>query len=237
MKVDNRKILCSNCNAINHIEDLRCVSCGHYIREKIPNIDLWSIVWHLIESPGKAFQRIIQSEKKNFIILLTFLVMFKFFLNSLKLEHHLHSTSQPEQYFFSNFLVATVWLVVYLLVFSFIIHTSLMQYGTKLKFKSIYAILIYSMLPYAILLVVFAPIQYAVFGSFWFLLNPDPVVIQPHFTYLLLIIEFFGLFFSFILTYIGLSKFTSTKMIPLISSLLFHILLWAPLFFIGLYPF
>ncbi|NOX19606.1 MAG: hypothetical protein GXO87_15160, partial [Chlorobi bacterium] len=59
-------VICKNCGAENPFYLLTCKSCNAYIRDKVSNINLWEIIWKLIETPVEAFRQIIYAEHKNF---------------------------------------------------------------------------------------------------------------------------------------------------------------------------
>ena len=77
---------CNNCGKENALYANKCENCHHYVRANIVNIDLWSTIWNLFESPVEALENIIYAQHKNFIIFLTIFVSIKFLLISAFLQ-------------------------------------------------------------------------------------------------------------------------------------------------------
>ncbi len=74
----NNFLVCQNCGEKNPLFSSKCGKCHHYLRATIPNIDLWSTIWKIFESPVEALTNVIYAEHKNFISFLTFFVSVKF---------------------------------------------------------------------------------------------------------------------------------------------------------------
>jgi hypothetical protein len=64
-------ILCPVCKHSNDEFSIKCVSCGSYVQDRVPNLDLFAMIWLLIESPSIAFKKIIIAEHKNFVLFLS----------------------------------------------------------------------------------------------------------------------------------------------------------------------
>ncbi len=64
-------IVCPVCRHANDDFLIRCSSCSSYIQDRVPNLDFFSIVWMIIESPGAALKKIILAEHKNFVLFLS----------------------------------------------------------------------------------------------------------------------------------------------------------------------
>src|ERR1039458_8374525 len=76
-------IICKSCSTENPYYEVICSNCHSFLRDRIFNIDLWKTIEQLIETPVKAFRRIIQSEHKNFISLIFIFAVFKLFISSI----------------------------------------------------------------------------------------------------------------------------------------------------------
>lgn len=64
------KTLCPSCGQENFVLRLRCESCGAFVRERVPALDLFSTLWGMIEAPTETALRIGRSEQKNYTHLL-----------------------------------------------------------------------------------------------------------------------------------------------------------------------
>jgi len=112
-------VTCPNCSAENAYYKETCSSCNSFIRDKRSNLDLWNIMGLLIENPIKAFQVIIYSQHKNFILFILFFVTIKFLINArfislLTIGRFTITTSLP-----LSFILILSFLVVALVLFAF----------------------------------------------------------------------------------------------------------------------
>ncbi len=174
-------ITCKNCGAETPFYLLTCKSCNAYIRDKVSNINLWEIIWKLIETPVEAFRLIIFAEHKNFTSTLLIFTSVKFALLATILANFTRASSLG---FDSDFLflsyAASLIAVPLLSVISALLNKT---FGLNSGIKDSLAINIYALFPLAVALIVFAPIEYALFGSHWFTFNPAPYQIKPTISY------------------------------------------------------
>ncbi|NUN02110.1 MAG: YIP1 family protein [Bryobacteraceae bacterium] len=64
-------IVCPVCQHPNDDFSITCSSCSSYIQDRVPNLDLFSTVWLMVESPRDAFKKVIVAEHKNFVLFLS----------------------------------------------------------------------------------------------------------------------------------------------------------------------
>jgi len=186
-------LVCNNCKKENPFYSMICSNCNSFLRSKIPNIDLWETISKLIETPIQAFNRIIQAENKNFVVTLMILVCVKLSLATMIIYNAFYNSNGVQITFFNSFLLGGVPSIILLLFFSLMITYSNKFFGIENRFKDNFAIYIFSFIPMIGGLVVLIPIQFALFGEYWFTFNPSPLLMKPTPSLILLIIE--GLLF------------------------------------------
>ena len=212
-------VTCPNCSAENAYYKETCSSCNSFIRDKISNLDLWNIMGLLIENPVKAFQLIIYSQHKNFIFFVLFFVSIKFLINArfislLTIGRFTTITSLP-----GSFVLILSFLVIALVLFTFIFVRINSSSGFSTRFKDIFSIVTYSQLPHVFGLVVLFPIELIIFGDYIFSLNPSPFVIKEMIAYTLFTVELLLILWSIFLS-IAAFYVHYGKIIPALASTL-----------------
>ena len=188
MKINN-SITCKNCQTENASFELICRNCKSYLRERIVNIDLWNMIALIIENPSKGFKKIINSEHKNFIFFLLFLFTLKSLFNVIFISVIAMENSDPYNNFFLNYLILTAVISVTIYFFSFFIKLIGKKIAFITRLKDIFAISIYSYLPYALALVLLFPLELILFGGDVFSNNPSPFQLKPATAYILIALE------------------------------------------------
>ena len=224
------RIICQNCGAENEYYKETCSSCKAYLRGKVFNIDLWKIIWYLIESPLKAFQEIIFSEHKNYIVFLLIAMGAKYFTNSLIIANFLSpENSINETPFIQVFPAAAIFIATILLI-AYISTKIFNMTGYKNKFKSVAAVLAYSFMPSVMILFILAPIEFALFGEHWFYHNPSPLALKHNAAMVLYGVEAVIYLWGYFLAIKGFYALTGSKMLSIIFGLLFGIILTVGMF-------
>jgi len=212
-------VTCPNCSSENPYYKLTCSNCNSYIRDRISNLDLWNIISVLIESPVKAFQKIIYSDHKNFIFFILFFVSIKFLVNArfislITIGKFTTTTSLPV-----SFILILSFLVIVLILFAFIFTRINSSSGFNTRFKDIFSIVTYAQLPYLFGLTVLFPIELIIFGDYIFSLNPSPFVIKEMIAYTLFTVELLLILWSIFLS-IAAFYVHYRKIIPALASTL-----------------
>ena len=220
--------ICKKCNHVNPAYKNICANCKSYLRERVVNIDLWNTIQLIIEDPLKAFKQIIFAEHKNFILFLTFFVSIK----NLIIARYFSVPTLGVNGVTTSFIISFILMILisFILISSFTLPLK-NTYSFKqinLRFKDIYAINVYSFIPYLFGLIFIFPVELIVLGGDIYSNNPYSFQIKPTITYILLGFEFLTILWSFHLIEKGiyqilLNRFLST----LISSTFFTIWLTA----------
>ncbi len=223
-------VTCPNCGTENPFYKFTCSKCKAYLRDKIFNLDLWQLIGMLIESPVNAFNRIIQSEHKNFIMLITLLFSIRAFINSRFLSIFLSGESTLRFSLETGLLISLGASVVILWMFTTILFIANKFSGLKTRFRDNNAVLIYSILPYSFALIILFPIELIIFGGYLFSDNPSPFILKPAIAYTLLSFEGLLILWGISLSVTGIYALSRNVIYALIIGFIFNIYLFGFLF-------
>ena len=227
MKKTNTQI-CENCLKENPLYRETCLNCGFYLREKIPNIDLWSTIWKLFENPKNAIKSIIFAEHKNFVLVLLLLFSAKLYSLFVMAKYYLNPLSEEMTNTFLNAIILILLFLILVIVFSELL-TFILNIGNKgmVRFKDNISIIAYSFIPIILLSIILLPIEYGIFGKQWFISNPSPIVVKKNAAYLLYGIESVMILWSLFIFYISLSLQSNSKIKSLFFVVLFLFIITA----------
>ncbi len=226
------KIKCENCNSESDFYKMNCDSCGALLRDKFPNIDLFSTIWLLIETPTNGFKKIIFAEHKNYqlfllILLVTKLVFTSFFLQSVFVE-----PVNCQNYLSVNFGISFSTLALLTLLIPFLLKILLSNNSVITRYKDNLAITIYSHFPLVLFLLVVLPVEIAIFGKFWIFSNPSPFMIKETAAYLFSFLEILTFIWTFILFGISIKIQSNSKSFAFVITLIYASILIALFFLI-----
>jgi hypothetical protein len=227
-------LTCKNCSTENPFYQLTCTKCSAYLREKVFNIDLWEVIATIIESPSKAYSRIIHSEHKNFIILILILAAIKFSINAIYLSLALLGERHNTRNFLILILITTGYILLSAVISSFFYKKAL---SSKTRFRDNLAIIIYSLLPYVFALVILLPFELILFGYTIFSVNPSPFVVKETLAYVMLSFEGLFIFWALFLSYMAFRRQSSDTGITIIFTFIFNFLIYSALFITAGYYF
>jgi len=228
-------IICKSCSAENPFYEVICSNCHSFLRDRICNIDLWKTMEQLIETPVVAFRRIIQSEHKNFISLIFIFAVFKLFISSIFISLILFRNEQALNFFITRFLYFAVGLFFLLVILSLLLLLVLKGGGIKSRFKDLFALLTYSLMPYSFAAIILFPIELIIFGNYLFTVNPSPFIIKSFFAWVLVSLEVLLILWSVFLTVTGTYAQTKSIKFSLANSLIFNIIVYSSIYFYSIY--
>lgn len=179
-------ILCPVCNTDNDQYATICVKCGAFLQNRVPNLDLFSTSWQLVENPKKAFHLIALADHKNYSLLL-----YSIFGISLSFTGFWYFRLGDR---FDSLVTLVIWaliigvpLGILLCPLSTLLHWILSRvFGGKASFRTSLGITSYSLTPVVISLFLVLPVELSTFGMYLFTFNPHPMTIKP-LSYILLI--------------------------------------------------
>lgn len=176
-------VTCNNCKTDNELFRFNCKNCGNVLHNKIANIDVWQSLVELLDSPTKAFIKIIYSERKNFAYLFFFLGIIKIILTR-NLWTNLFAIQK------SNSLATELFISIFPFV-AFLSFMKLFSYIKKIKIrmKDLFALYGYGFLPVVLLSIILFPVEYGIFGNSWITFLPSPFILKTNIAFLFVILE------------------------------------------------
>jgi hypothetical protein len=224
-------VACPNCNCENPMYNYVCSNCRFYLRDRIYNVDLWSITSLIVESPTAAFQKIINAEHKNFIFFILVFICIKFLINVRFISMISLGEFQTTIELLYSYLLVLGIILTFFLVFSFS-HSKFGKLNDiKIRVKDSLAIIIYAQIPFLFGLIILFPLELVILGDYLFSLNPSPFVIKGTISYLFFALELALLAWNAFLVYKGFHSQSNYYPFSIISSFAFIVLFWTLLYF------
>jgi hypothetical protein len=224
-------VTCPNCNSENPFYNSVCSGCKFYLRDRIYNIDLWTVISSLIESPSKAFRTIIFSEHKNFIVFIFVFLCIKYLINARFLSMITVGFFESTVELYWSYLIVSGSVFLFFLLFC-LVH---LQTGKALKFnlrfKDSLAIIIFAQIPFLFGLVILFPLEQVIFGDYLFSLNPNPIIIKGTIAYVFLAVEIALVIWSMFFIFKAFKAQSQHLIFSLLSSFIFVVLFWTLLYF------
>lgn len=221
---------CKKCNHINPAYKYICSECKSYLRERVVNIDLWNTIQLILEDPVKAFKQIIFAEHKNFIIFITFFIAIKnLIITRFFSVAALGINGVATSFFISLILSILITLFLFSLL-TFIQRSIYSKQKIILRFKDIYAINVYTFIPYLLGLIFIFPIELVVLGGDVFSNNPYSFEIKPLVTYILSGIELITILWSFFLVAKSINSITSNRFYSILITSIYFLIWFTSLF-------
>jgi len=229
-------VICPNCNTENPFYNLNCSNCRTYLRERVYNLDLWSTISSIVETPSRAFKTIIISEHKNFIFFILLILSLKYLINARFISMLSVGGFQSTISLQYSYLIMLGFTLILFTGFSWL-YTLAGKKGSFIQFKDTFSIIIYSQLPYVFGLIILFTLELVLFGDYLFSKNPTPFVIKGFFAYLFLLLELTIIIWSAILVLKAFLVQTNQKLFSVFASIIFFALLWLLIYFCSLIVF
>lgn len=222
---------CPNCNSENAFYNYTCSGCKFYLRDRIYNLDLWSLTGSLIETPSKAFRTIIFSEHKNFIVFIFIFLCIKYLINARFLSMVTIGYFESTIELFWSYLIVLGSVLIFFLIFSLVYLQTGKALKFYLRFKDTLAIIIFSQIPFLFGLFILFPLEQVIFGDYLFSINPNPFVIKGTIAYVFLSVEIAMVIWSMFLIFKAFKAQSRHLFFSLFSSFIFVVLFWTLLYF------
>ncbi|MBK7629975.1 MAG: hypothetical protein IPJ23_04605 [Ignavibacteriales bacterium] len=216
---------CKKCNHINPAYKNICTKCKSYLRERIVNIDLWDTISLLFEEPIKAFKQIIFAEHKNFILFISFFIAIKNLIIARFFSVPALGLNGVTTSLLFNILLMILISVSILFLFTYLLKIFYSFRKIDLRFKDIYAVNVYSFVPYLFGLIFIFPVELIVLGGDIFSNNPYSFQIKPLVTYILIGFELITIIWSFYLIHKSIFATTLKRLYAIFITLSFF-LIW-----------
>lgn len=173
-------LLCPVCGAEHTPLALRCASCGAFLRDRVPALHLFPMLYMLIERPREAFLRIARSEQKNYLVTLACAAGPALLAAVLYLAR---IGDTPADFLLILALLVVGGPVAGLLLLALVSlvlcwpGAALMRVPPSFRMASAFAA--YAASPFAYVSVILLPLMLGMFGTFLFGSNPSPAQLKP----------------------------------------------------------
>ena len=228
-------IVCKNCKEENPFYGIICKNCNSYLRERIFNIDLWKTIGLLIEDPGKAFEIIIQSEHKNFLVTIFLFASIKLFIDSMFISMLTHKAEPLFDNFIISFFIIAASLAVLFILLSIVLTTTNKLVGLKTRFRDNLSILIFSLLPHVFGLIILFVVEMTVFGGTLFSRNPSPFNIKEALAYTLKVFEFLVVLWGIFLSIAAIKAQSRNLVYSICAGIVFSALIYLVIYINSIY--
>jgi len=225
-------LICNNCHEENPFYALNCLKCRSFLRPRISNIDLWQTTWKIFEAPVKTAVTIIHADHKNFVIVLLVLCCLKFsfvksmVFNALKGHGMLIDTLLSS--IFNGGLVFILGLLGFSLLMTLLNRTN----GIQTRFIDNLSIYVYSFIPLLLGMLILVPINFALFGGYWFTFNPSPFILKPIAATVLIIIELLLFLWSIVIVMASTYAQSRNKIYSIISGIVMLLITFVIVYYI-----
>jgi len=200
-------ITCPICGASNEDYSFRCTRCHSYLQNRVPNIDLFSTLWGLIEHPNASFHTIAVAEHKNYSILLFSLLGIILTFSTfafLRLGNSFDNLINLLSVIILRGIITGIALSIILSL----LHALLAKFSIRrTTLRNALALLAFAFAPYCLISLILMPIKLQAFGMYYFTSNPPPAILNPLLYYILQFFDGASFGWSFYLAIIG-SKIT-----------------------------
>jgi hypothetical protein len=176
------------------------------LQGRIPNLNLFEVIWEVIEKPKSTFLKICLSEQKNYVYLLFSVVgigflFTKFWFNGIGQYY-------PDLLNLLIYGMAFGPVVGVLLFFiftqcSYVISSKIFK--TEITRRNITAVTAYAFVPMMFSTIFILPTKLIVFGIYLFTTYPSPQYIKPEVFYILSGLDILCLLYTVILFFLGVS--------------------------------
>jgi hypothetical protein len=230
-------VACPNCNAENPFYNSVCLNCKSYLRERVYNLDLWSLMSSIIESPTKAFRTVIFSEHKNFIFFLLLLLSLKYLIIARFISIITIGDFQSNVGLQISYLIVLGGTIAFFFIFSFFYNLIGRYYKIFLRFKDSLSLIIYSQIPLIFGLIILFTLELVIFGDYLFSINPAPFTIKGPIAYLFFVLEWGTIIWSIFLLFKAFRAQSQTLFFSLIATIIFFVMLSFLLYSFSLFIF
>lgn len=194
-------VICPECKTENPFYNSVCSNCRSFLKDRVYNLDLWSLIGLIIESPAKAFRQIIFAEHKNLVFFTLILVCLKYLINIRFISMISIGDFQSSVGLQISYLIVLGVTISFFLLFVYLYNSIGRLNKIYLRFKDTFALLVYSQIPLVFSFIILFTLELVVLGDYIFSLNPNPFVVKGIIAYLFLALELSTIIWSFFLSY------------------------------------
>jgi len=170
---------CPVCHAENDRFAVVCTACRAFLQNRVPNLDLFSTAWQVIEQPAEAFRRITLAEHKNYAFLLYALAGIGVSFTGMSVVRAGERVDSLLEVLFWGLLIGIPAGVILAPLVS-VIHWGLARMaGGRSTFRVSLGVSAYALVPVVLSVLLVLPVEVLTFGMYLFTHNPSPMTIKP----------------------------------------------------------
>lgn len=170
--------ICTVCGTENSEHATICTSCGSFLQNRVPTLDLFRTAWGVLEHPERTFRTITRAEHKNYAF---FLFALGGILPGMICFHYFRA---------GLFFPSLLTLIPLGVIVGFLFGTLTAPLGAGVlgglsrlvggdgSFRNGLGIAAYALVPTIMIGIVTLPIQWLTFGEYQYTLNPHPDTIN-----------------------------------------------------------
>lgn len=225
--------LCPNCSSENPIYHSKCKNCGAFIRDRVINVDLWSTIGQLVESPVKGFTRIIEAEHKNFVVFIWLLAGFKFWVDANFIYLAIYKTDPFLSRFVAEYLIVSFLIAAVVLAISVALKFTTVQLKTRVK--DVFSLITYSFIPHFFGAIILFTIELIIFGGYLFSNNPSPFILKETAAVILSIFEGLIIIWGILLSVFSFYALSRSRIFSVLMAFVVNAAVFASIYFCSLY--
>lgn len=204
-------IECKVCGAQNSDLALTCTQCKSFLQAKVDTLDLFATAWAVIESPARAFKRVVLAKRKNYVFFLSVILGMGAALTAASFHNLGPALGGLPGVVGAVILGGIVMGMVGVPLVASILVAMARLLGGAGGIRPVMAVIAYASVPVLAILIVVVPIKLAIFGQYLFDHNPSPMVLAPGLYLVLTGLEGLGALWSLALMAVGLSVATGLR--------------------------
>lgn len=207
-------IICPVCNTKNIHLDIICKNCSCFLQQKIENINLFEVLWLLVENPKRALKLVALAKHKNFVLIFSILIGISSTFQLFEIIKIYDLINKPLLILAAGFVVGFPLGFLILTTFTYLtIFLTKIFNLVRLKFKQIYSTLAFAATPIIYIFVFIFPTKIIAFGANAFSNNPSPSIINPAVYWITEGLTFLFIFYFFVLLIISFMVLFELKLI------------------------
>lgn len=207
-------IVCPICNTENVHLEIICKSCGCFLQQKVENINLFEVLWLLLENPKRGLRLVALAKHKNYIFFISILIGISYTFKILEMIKIYDFINKPLFIFIGGLTLGIPIGFILLLTLTYL--TTLLSKIfklTRVKFKQIYSTFAFAGAPIIYILIFVFPIKIMVFGIHVFSENPSALIINSSVYWITEALTYIFILYFLILFTISISVLFELKII------------------------
>lgn len=204
---------CTVCRNVNDWFVTRCERCGSFLQNKVDTLNLFEMLWKLIEAPVAAFRKIVLAEHKNYVVVLSGFFGIALVFANLWFRQVGDRFDTLLSILVFGLLIGPVVGIGFLIVLSAIIHLLLRRLRISMRFRNTLAVSSYACAPIVFSLFLVFPIELMTFGPELFTSQLTLRTMNPTSFFLFAVLDGLAILWSLLLLSLGVHVLTNFQVL------------------------